>query len=527
MRMVWTSLSRRFPVRARAATVALLAVGVLAAPQGHAASDSVALRPTADGLKANVVAVTAQESTRESDLWQSVDDGVNYAASDRRITRVQTPAGTSSGYHETSYSTAPAGAVSQVTAHVQARRTEGSVGAVQVQLFGGAGLIGTGARHELGAAWEDLSDTFGGLNVADARQLRARVLLSNTGAEGRSMYTMIWLDATYGAPSTAAPAVSITTPPSGSTVSGVVTVSGTASAPAGLAGVDVTIDGRPVVASGTSSWSYRWDTAGLSGVHVIAVRARDADGRSATASASVTVSAAAGGGGGGPVGTRTNWPCQGCITHVPQSYDPKVPTVLLVALHGDEGVSSYVASVWTPPTDRANVILFAPQCPTDKGCRFADGQGGYTNSWWAWLQYSSGYDDSWLGNQVKTIEASYTVDRSREYLTGWSGGADYLGYYALLHSDRFAAAGFVAGGVPYVQRCPNPKMAAYFLMGSADFRYQSGQPSQVKRVYDSCGDPTSLVVVPGADHQGTINALSQGYATQMLNWFAAHPRAAA
>jgi poly(3-hydroxybutyrate) depolymerase len=222
-------------------------------------------------------------------------------------------------------------------------------------------------------------------------------------------------------------------------------------------------------------------------------------------------------------GRRANWPCVGCTTYVPPTYVSTKPTAILVALHGDEGNPAYIESVWEPIAAQFNVILFAPLCPTNLGCRFSDGRGGFTNSWWGWLQYSPKYDDAWIGNQVDVIAKSYNLDPTREFLTGWSGGADYLGWYAPSHSNRFAAANFVVGAVPYDTSCPVNK-AAYFLMGSNDFRYASGQPSQVKSVYDRCGATTRMVVIPGADHQGTVNALTtQGYARKIMRFFMRHP----
>jgi poly(3-hydroxybutyrate) depolymerase len=220
---------------------------------------------------------------------------------------------------------------------------------------------------------------------------------------------------------------------------------------------------------------------------------------------------------------RQNWPCTGCAVYVPTTYNPQKPSPILVALHGDEGTSSLIAASWAPAAERANTILFAPQCPTAEGCNLNNGAVGNTNSWWGWLQFSGRYDDGWIGRQLNTIAARYNLDRSREYLTGWSGGADYLGLYALRHSSRFAAVAFVAGGVPYVTACPSHRLAAYFLMGSADFRFLSGQPTTVNDVLKRCGDPTRTVVLAGADHSSTASAIvTRGYGTKILRWLLAH-----
>ena len=91
------------------------------------------------------------------------------------------------------------------------------------------------------------------------------------------------------------------------------------------------------------------------------------------------------------------------------------------------------------------------------------------------------------------------------------------------HADRFAAAAFVVGGVPYSTSCPTHKLAVYFLMGSADFRFLSGQPSEVRGVLQRCGDPTKLVVLAGADHQGTASAITtEGYGQKIVRWLLAH-----
>ena len=209
-----------------------------------------------------------------------------------------------------------------------------------------------------------------------------------------------------------------------------------------------------------------------------------------------------------------DWPCPGCLVVLPAKVPKRAP--LLVALHGDEGDPSLVASLWGPVTAARGVVLFAPRCPATAGCQ---------GSWWGWLQSGAAYDDGWLGRQTQLVERRYGIDRRREYLEGWSGGADFLGWYALRHADRFVAAAFVAGGVPYAQTCPQRRMSAIFLAGDADFRTASGQPAQVRAVLTRCGDPTAELVAHGADHQATIMSLTtQGYAPQILRFLLAHRR---
>jgi hypothetical protein len=90
------------------------------------------------------------------------------------------------------------------------------------------------------------------------------------------------------------PACTITSPAAGDAVSGVVTITGTASDPDSgqtITAVSVKIDGGDwAVATGTLSWSYKWDTAGaVAGTHTIHARSSDGSLDSAEATDTVTV----------------------------------------------------------------------------------------------------------------------------------------------------------------------------------------------------------------------------------------------
>ncbi|PYT66542.1 MAG: hypothetical protein DMG39_26590, partial [Acidobacteria bacterium] len=80
--------------------------------------------------------------------------------------------------------------------------------------------------------------------------------------------------------------VAITSPANGATVSGTVTVSGTASDTVSVSSVQVSIDnGAYSNTSGTTSWSYSLNTASLSnGSHTLTAKATDAAGLTATSS---------------------------------------------------------------------------------------------------------------------------------------------------------------------------------------------------------------------------------------------------
>ncbi len=90
-------------------------------------------------------------------------------------------------------------------------------------------------------------------------------------------------------PDTQSPDVAITSPSSGTTVSGIITVSASASDNIGVAGVQFKVDGTDIGAEDTTApYSVSWNTASvLNGNHILTAVARDAAGNTAT-SADVT-----------------------------------------------------------------------------------------------------------------------------------------------------------------------------------------------------------------------------------------------
>jgi thermitase len=95
-----------------------------------------------------------------------------------------------------------------------------------------------------------------------------------------------------GSTDTTAPTVAITSPTSGNSVSGTVMVQASASDNVGVTKVEFYVDGVLRATDSTASYSFSWNTTGLSGSHTLVAVASDAAGRStSSAPVSVTVSA--------------------------------------------------------------------------------------------------------------------------------------------------------------------------------------------------------------------------------------------
>ena len=158
--------------------------------------------------------------------------------------------------------------------------------------------------------------------------------------------------------------------------------------------------------------------------------------------------------------TAQSFPCDNCRMLVPDSYDGE-PTPLLVALHGDEGTSEHIYTAYRRHVEASGWLMVSLECPRDLGC--------WSGSWYEW-ENTGGHDWDWLGRQVDAVAAEYNVDPNAVHLTGWSGGAQYLGRYAVRFAERYAGVAYIGGGVPSRRaECPACEIPAYFLIGSRDF----------------------------------------------------------
>lgn len=148
-------------------------------------------------------------------------------------------------------------------------------GVARVELYAGAALVGTALASPWSIAWDTTATTDGAVS------LTARAY-DGSGNSRASAAVPVTVDNT-------GPAVAVTAPAEGASVSGTVPLAVTASDAAGLAKVEYLVDGAVVHTSSWSPWSGSWNSAGAAlGPHAIVARATDLAGNVAS-SAPVSV----------------------------------------------------------------------------------------------------------------------------------------------------------------------------------------------------------------------------------------------
>ena len=160
------------------------------------------------------------------------------------------------------------------------------------------------------------------------------------------------------------------------------------------------------------------------------------------------------------------------LLYVPASYDPALPTPLIISLHGfvEWPAHQMQISGWNKLADEYGFIVVYPS-----GTKFP-------RRWQAGGQNADSADPSpdvlFISDLIDELEGRYNIDPARIYANGLSngGGMSYLLGCAL--SDRIAAIGSVAGAYvfPLDQCKPSRPVPMIAFHGTADpiVPYQGG-----------------------------------------------------
>ena len=196
------------------------------------------------------------------------------------------------------------------------------------------------------------------------------------------------------------------------------------------------------------------------------------------------------------------------VVHVPPSYNPAVPTPLILLLHGygASGAQQEAYMQFTPLSDGLGFLYAYPDGTRDaNGYRFWNATDACCDF------FSNGVDDSgYLRDLIEAVKAQANVDDRRVHLIGHSNGGFMSYRMACDHADVIASIASLAGATFLDPNACLPLAPVHVLQihGTADttVQYDGGcfygsycYPGAVETVerwaaYDGC----ALVAEPGA-----------------------------
>ena len=124
------------------------------------------------------------------------------------------------------------------------------------------------------------------------------------------------------------------------------------------------------------------------------------------------------------------------LLYVPNSYDPRKPTPLVISMHGAGlwGAAQKELSLWNSAADARGFIVVYPSGARGSGPRI----------WHVEPSPRLMNDVRFISAIIDTMEAQYNIDRTRIYANGISNGGGMSFVLSCTLSDRIAAVGLVA-----------------------------------------------------------------------------------
>jgi poly(3-hydroxybutyrate) depolymerase len=160
---------------------------------------------------------------------------------------------------------------------------------------------------------------------------------------------------------------------------------------------------------------------------------------------------------------------------------------LLVLLHGSYGSGAAIVTWWIPLAEQEGIVLAGPDARERE----------------AWHLRADGPE--FIRALIDNVASKRSIDRSRIYLFGSSGGAVYSLTLSMLESQLFAATAVHAGAwrapnefraVPYARR----KIPIAIFVGDKDEYFPLFTVRKTQNALEQSGHPVSVTVMPGHSH---------------------------
>lgn len=198
------------------------------------------------------------------------------------------------------------------------------------------------------------------------------------------------------------------------------------------------------------------------------------------------------------------------LVHVPEGYDPKTPTPVVLALHG--ALMNGPMMVWfsglNKKADEAGFIVVYPS-GTGTGTFLTWNAGGFPGKWGE----GRADDVAFIGKLMDDLFTLVTADEKRVYACGMSNGGMMCYRLAAELSDRIAAIAPVAGVIAIEESKPTRPVPVIHFHGSKDsivpfeMKKDKAPPfMKLKGVEDSI---QTWVKLNGCDEKPTTDTISK------------------
>jgi len=185
---------------------------------------------------------------------------------------------------------------------------------------------------------------------------------------------------------------------------------------------------------------------------------------------------------------------------VPDDYDSSKSYPLIVAFHWSTGRGSDMVERWQEQSEKKGYLV---ACPNSADSQYWD--------------YSEKED---VLRMIKQIGSDYNIDKSRIYLTGFSGGAMFSYYLGLNNPDLFAAIAPFAG--PFralgndirLSKKPDEQIPVFIIHGNRDNMVDISESEYAKSKLEKYGYTVKYMELKGEQHN-----YSKHISWAIANWF--------
>ena len=177
----------------------------------------------------------------------------------------------------------------------------------------------------------------------------------------------------------------------------------------------------------------------------------------------------------------SNHSAQKYLVQLPKNYSSEAKFPLFIAIHWLQGTALQQVSEWKFLTNKAGYILLCPD--------FADG-----------YQTFRGQEDKKLIQIIEEVKKDFSIDESKIFIVGFSGGAQFAHRFALKYPEEVRAACVLsAGDYDRPRQLSETSRVKYFVaVGEEDERY--GKTKDFYRQLKSLGFDAIFQSFPGVGH---------------------------